>query len=175
MVTLSLDSLNSFFTEPVEDASTFQGNARIKAIGYARATGLRCIADDSGLSVDALGGAPGIYSARFAGFGSNREERDKANNELLLKKMKDVPEDKRTARFVCAMCVADPDGSIIIESTGLLEGFITTSPSGNNGFGYDPLLFIPKANKTSAELTASEKNAISHRGEAIRHIASFFI
>tara|TARA_B100001750_G_C15342886_1_gene513173 strand:- start:258 stop:887 length:630 start_codon:yes stop_codon:yes gene_type:complete len=174
IVTFSLDSLDGSFKEPIENASTFRGNAKIKAVGYAKATGRRCIADDSGLSVDALGGEPGVYSARFAGIGENREERDKANNELLLKKMKGVPKAKRSARFVCAMCVADPDGSIIVESTGLLEGFIATSPSGTNGFGYDSLLFIPEVNKTSAELEADEKNAISHRGEAVRHIASYF-
>ena len=98
-----LDSLDTTYTEPVEDADTFEGNAKLKAVGYAKATGIRCMADDSGLSVDALNGKPGVYSARFAGVGETRDERDKANNDLLLEMLVEVPANKRTARFVCAV------------------------------------------------------------------------
>ena len=166
-----LDSLNESFPEPVEDSDTFSGNAKIKAVEYARVTGRRCIADDSGLVVDALGGKPGVLSARFSGLGSNSEERDAANNVLLLKLMKDVPANKRSARFVCAICIADPDGTIVTQTTGTFEGVIGTAPCGKNGFGYDPLLFVPEANKTSAQMTPEEKNERSHRGEAVRKFA----
>lgn len=138
---------------------------------YARATGQRCLADDSGLAVDALGGAPGVRSARYAGVGATRSERDRANNERLLRAIADVPPAKRTARFVCAMCVADPDGSVIAEAEGTFDGVITDQPAGSNGFGYDPLLYLPDEGCTSAELTPDEKNARSHRGEAVRAIA----
>ena len=165
-----LDSLDTTYTEPVEDADTFEGNAKLKAIGYAKATGIRCMADDSGLSVDALNGKPGVYSARFAGVGETRDERDKANNDLLLEMLVEVPANKRTARFVCAICVADPDGTILAESTGTFEGVIGFTPIGENGFGYDPLFFVPTANKTSAQMSPDEKNAQSHRGDAVRKI-----
>ncbi len=171
---VGLDSLPNTFDEPVEDADTFEGNARLKARGYALAAGKRCMADDSGLAVDALGGKPGVYSARFAGTGETREQRDAANNDLLLEKLKDIPAELRTARFVCAICVADPDGTIVGESMGFFEGLIDSEPKGTNGFGYDPLLFVPSANKTSAEMTPEEKNTCSHRGEAVRNIISCF-
>ena len=171
---LGLDALPESYDEPAEDADTFEGNARLKAMGYAQVTGKRCMADDSGLSVDALGGKPGIFSARFAGIGATRDERDTANNELLLQQLRDVPTEKRTARFVCAICVADPDGTIIGESTGTFEGVIGTEPRGSNGFGYDPLLFVPDANKTSAEMTPEEKNSRSHRGKAVHNIITYF-
>lgn len=171
---VGLDSLDQTYPEPVEDANTFEGNARLKAIGYARATSLRCMADDSGLEVDALDGKPGVFSARFAGVEGTREERDAANNNLLLTLMHNVPEGERDARFVCAICVADPDGTIVAQSTGTFDGVITMLPRGDNGFGYDPLLFVKDANKTSAEMTSEEKHALSHRGEAVRHIANCF-
>jgi len=171
---MSLDSLDIKVVEPVEDADTFAGNAKLKALGYAVATDLRCMADDSGLEVDALEGQPGVYSARFAGIGTTREERDKANNALLLQKLQSIPENKRAARFVCAICIADPDGTIIGESTGTFDGIITSEPRGTNGFGYDPLLYIPEAQKTSAEMTSQEKNSCSHRGEAVRNIMTCF-
>lgn len=171
---LGLDSLKIEIEEPVEDADSFAGNAKLKALGYAVVAGLRCMADDSGLVVDALDGEPGVYSARFAGIGTTREERDAANNALLLQKLKSIPEDKRTARFVCAICIADPDGTIVGESTGTFDGVITSEPRGSNGFGYDSLLYIPDAIKTSAELTSQEKNARSHRGEAVRNIMKCF-
>ncbi len=171
---IGLDSLSSTFQEPVEDSDTFAGNARIKALSYAQVTGLRCMADDSGLVVDALGGAPGVHSARFAGVGTNREERDKANNLLLLKRLQDVPSELRTARFVCSICIADPDGSIVAESDGTLEGMITVKPEGSNGFGYDPLLYVPDAGMTSAQMLPDEKNLRSHRSAAIHSILKHF-
>ena len=172
---LGLDSLPKVYDEPTEDAETFEGNARLKAVGYAKATGKRCMADDSGLAVDALDGRPGVLSAWFAGAGDTREQRDAANNALLIEKLKDVPTQQRTARFVCAMCVADPDGTIVGESKGFFEGVIGTELKGTNGFGYDPLLFVPSANKTSGEMSSEEKNNCSHRGEAVRNIISCFV
>jgi XTP/dITP diphosphohydrolase len=167
-----LDSIDAHIDEPVEDADTFEGNASLKAISYAKATGVRCMADDSGLWVDALDGEPGIFSARYAGKGETREEKDEENNALLLQRMQDIPPLQRTARFVCAVCVADPDGTIVAQSSGTFEGIIGFIAQGENGFGYDPLFFVPSANKTSAQLSPEEKNAQSHRGDAIRAISS---
>ena len=110
---VDLASLSESFDEPLEDALTFAGNARLKALGYAANTGRVCVADDSGLSVDALDGRPGVMSARFAGSIGTRDERDAANNAMLLALMDGVPDDKRSARFECAVCVADPNGTII--------------------------------------------------------------
>ena len=166
-----LGSVGRDLPEPEEDGETFEANARIKAIAYAGMTGRRCLADDSGLEVDALDGAPGVRSARFAGVGSTRAERDAANNALLLERLRGVPAARRHARFVCAMCVADPDGTIVAESRGTFPGVILDAPRGTNGFGYDPLLFLPAEGRSSAELTADEKNARSHRGHAARLIA----
>jgi len=157
--------------EPVEDGDTFEANARIKAFYYAKQTGQTCLADDSGLEVDALNGQPGIYSARYAGLGETRQEQYTANNEKLLRELKDIPDEKRTARFVCAMCLADPDQTILAESRGTMEGRIAHVPQGSNGFGYDPLLYIPEIKSTAAELSSEEKNARSHRGAATRKIA----
>ena len=168
---LGLESLNIMPPEPVEDADTFAGNARLKAIGYAAATAQRCLADDSGLEVDALGGAPGVYSARFAGTGETREERDAANNAKLLVSMTGVPDGERGARFVCCMCLADADGSIVAETRGEFEGVIGREPRGGYGFGYDPLLVLPEG-VTSAELLPEEKNRRSHRAEATRALAA---
>ena len=157
--------------EPVEDADTFEGNARIKAIAYARATGRIALADDSGLEVDALGGAPGVLSARFAGVEGDRETRDRANNELLVGRLAGTSEAERTARFVCAMCLANPEGEILAETRGTFGGVIVLEPRGTNGFGYDPHLHLPEEGRTSAELTPEEKNARSHRGAATRSMA----
>lgn len=157
--------------EPVEDGATFEENARIKAIAYAKATHMLCLADDSGLEVDALGGAPGIHSARYAGVGGSRAQRDAANNAKLLRELKNVPPSKRTARFVCAMCLADQDGNVLAQTRGTFEGVITDHPAGTNGFGYDPLLYLPDRACTSAQLSAAEKNARSHRGHAARQMA----
>jgi len=168
---LSLDDAGAGdLPEPIEDADTFAGNAAIKAIAYAKATGRVCLADDSGLEVDALGGAPGVYSARYAGTGDTRAERDAANNAKLLGALAHVPDEKRAARFVCAMCVADPAGTIIATSRGTFDGVIGHAPRGANGFGYDPLLVLPDG-RTSAELSSDEKNARSHRGAALQSLA----
>jgi len=113
-------------------------------------------------------------SARFAGSIGTRDEMDAANNAMLLALMEDVPDDKRSARFECAVCVADPSGTIIAESHGTFEGVISREPAGENGFGYDPLLYLPEVQKTSAQLSSQEKNARSHRGEAVQKIASCF-
>ncbi|MFG0275358.1 MAG: RdgB/HAM1 family non-canonical purine NTP pyrophosphatase [Phycisphaerales bacterium] len=156
--------------EPVEDADTFAGNAQIKAVAYAAALGRPCLADDSGLEVDALNGAPGVHSARYAGEGDSRAERDSANNAKLLREMASVPDDRRDARFLCCMCLAAPDGAILAESRGTFGGVIGRAPKGEHGFGYDPLLILEDG-RTSAELPPDEKNARSHRGEALRAIA----
>ncbi|MFZ4749187.1 MAG: RdgB/HAM1 family non-canonical purine NTP pyrophosphatase [Phycisphaerales bacterium] len=153
--------------EPEEDGATFEENARIKAVAYAKALGVTVLADDSGLEVDALGGAPGVHSARYAGIGETRAERDAANNAKLLRALAGVPQARRTARFVCVLSVARPDGSIVAEARGHFEGFIGEAPRGANGFGYDPLLVLADG-RTSAELTSAEKNARSHRGNALR-------
>jgi XTP/dITP diphosphohydrolase len=158
--------------EPEEDGETFADNARLKARYYARHLGERCLAEDSGLVVDALGGAPGVRSARYAGVGGERAERDARNNAKLLADIAGVPAAARTARFVCAMCLADPDGAVVAETSGSYDGMITSSPRGQNGFGYDPLLLLPDLGKTSAELSPEEKNARSHRGKAARAMAA---
>jgi XTP/dITP diphosphohydrolase len=153
--------------EPEEDGATFEENARIKAVAYARALGETVLADDSGLEVDALGGAPGVHSARYAGIGATREERDRANNAKLLAALESVPDALRTARFVCVLSIARADGTIVAESRGTFEGVIGRAPRGTNGFGYDPLLILEDG-RTSAELSSAEKNARSHRGNALR-------
>jgi len=155
--------------EPEEDGATFEENARIKARAYASALGRMVLADDSGLEVDALGGAPGVHSARYAGIGATREERDRANNTKLLAALSNVPDAQRTARFVCVLSIARPEGTIVAESRGTFDGMIGRAPRGSNGFGYDPLLVLEDG-RTSAELSPDEKNARSHRGNALRLI-----
>lgn len=160
----------SDIAEIKEDGSTFVENARKKAIGYAKATGLWTIADDSGLVVDALGGEPGVKSARFSGEKSTNDDGtliDHRNIAKVLELLKGVPKEKRTARFFCCLCLASPE-QILIETEGTLKGLITNKEIGKNGFGYDPIFFVPHLNKTVAQLTAEEKNAISHRGNALR-------
>lgn len=158
--------------EVLEDGATFAENAQKKALGYAKATGHWTIADDSGLVIDALDGAPGIHSARFSGQpekNSNRTLIDHRNIEKVLQLMAGTPTEKRTARFICSLCLANPE-KVLIQSQGALEGIITTEPTGTAGFGYDPVMFVPDKNKTVAQLTPEEKNAISHRGNAIRKL-----
>jgi len=153
-----------------EDGQTFAENARKKAAGYAKAAGLWTIADDSGLVVDALDGEPGVKSARFSGAkDKNRTLLDHKNMAKVLKLLEGVPKEKRAARFVCYLCLASPD-KILAETEGKLEGLITEREIGENGFGYDPIFFVSGLNKTVAQLTADEKNAISHRGNAIRKL-----
>jgi XTP/dITP diphosphohydrolase len=168
---LGLAEVNEI-TEIAEDGRTFAENACKKALGYAKATGLWAIADDSGLVVDALDGAPGVKSARFSGEKLNDADRtliDHRNIAKVLELLKDVPKEKRTARFVCRLCLASPE-RILIETEGTLEGMITDREIGENGFGYDPIFFVPRLNKTVAQLTGEQKNAISHRGNAIRKL-----
>lgn len=167
---IGLAAINQPPEEPEETGSTFAANARLKAIYYAKALNQPCLADDSGLEVDALDGAPGVISARYAGEGQTRAERDEANNAKLLRELAalDLPLEKRAARFVCAMCFADANGNILYETRGTFDGFVNDEPRGDNGFGYDPLLFLPDVNCTSAELPPVEKNARSHRGAAAR-------
>lgn len=155
-----------------EDGSTFAENARKKALGYAKASGLWTLADDSGLVVDALGGEPGVKSARFSGQKAKESDRtliDHRNIAKVLELLKGVPAEKRTARFVCCLCLASPE-KVLAETEGTLEGFITEREIGTGGFGYDPIFFVPRLGKTVAQLAAEEKNAISHRGQAIRKL-----
>jgi XTP/dITP diphosphohydrolase len=159
--------------EPVEDADTFEGNARIKAVYYARALALPCVAEDSGLEVDALAGAPGVYSARYAGSSGDRDQRDRANNEKLLQELARLGPVDRSARFVCALCLVDAQGRVLFETRGSYAGVIAEAPRGSKGFGYDPLLFLPELGRTSAELSPEQKNARSHRGAAARALASY--
>ena len=157
-------------TEIKEDGETFAENARKKAVGYAKQTGLWTLADDSGLVVDALGGEPGVKSARFSG--AKDKERtllDHKNMAKVLKLLEEVPSEKRTARFVCCLCLANAE-TVLIETEGKLEGVIAEREEGANGFGYDPIFFVPKLGKSVAQLTSEEKNAISHRGNAIRKL-----
>lgn len=150
-------------TEAEENGSTFLENARIKAESGCKESGIPCIADDSGLCVDALNGEPGVFSARYSGEHGD----DNGNNEKLLFNLKDVPDEKRTARFVCAICVSFPDGSEIT-AEGACEGKIGYEYRGNNGFGYDPLFMV--GDKSFAELSATEKDAVSHRGNALKNL-----
>lgn len=146
----------------VEDADTFSGNALKKARSVRDFTGEVSLADDSGLVVDALNGEPGVYSARYGGEGLSDAERYK----LLLENMKGIENPGRTARFVCVIAVAFPDGREFI-TEGAVEGEIAESPSGDNGFGYDPVFYLPEFEKTMAEIPISVKNGISHRGRAL--------
>lgn len=145
-----------------ETGTTFEENSRIKAEAIFKATGIAAIADDSGLCVDALGGEPGVYSARYGGEGLD----DEGRVELLLKNMKDVPDEKRTARFVCVITMVSSDG--IITARGECEGVINHAPKGENGFGYDPVFYMKEYGKTTAEMSPDEKNAVSHRGKALK-------
>jgi len=160
--------------EPLEDGLTFADNARLKALHYARATGHWCLADDSGLVVDALGGAPGVHSARYARDEFDREVDRRtqagANNARLLRELAGVGPERRTARFVCHLALADRD-RVLLEASGSVEGIITDSPRGEGGFGYDPLFLVPEAGLTAAEMTPDRKNALSHRGKAVRAFA----
>jgi len=161
--------------EPAETGDTFAANARDKATYYARATGHWCVADDSGLVVDALGGRPGVYSARYAADrcdpDAGRDVVDAANNAKLLDELADVPDERRTARFVCALALSDGE-TILIETDGTVEGRIARTERGSNGFGYDPLFHLPSRGVTTAELPPDAKNAISHRGQATRRFAT---
>lgn len=153
--------------QPVEeDGQSFAENARRKAAGYARQIGQWVLADDSGLLVDALGGRPGVYSARYAGPGAD----DAANRRKLLAELAEVPLEKRTARFECHLALADPTGAIRAEAAGQCRGRITFAERGQQGFGYDPLFEILEYHRTFGELGPVAKGRLSHRGRAIQHI-----
>lgn len=158
--------------EVEEDGLTFAENACKKALYYSQATGLWTIADDSGLAIDALGGEPGVRSARYSGLHPEKNDRtliDYRNIEKVLGLLEAVPEEARTARFVCCLALASPE-SILAETEGVFEGIISEQPMGENGFGYDPIFFVPGLNKTVAQIDQKQKNAISHRGSAIRKL-----
>jgi len=149
--------------EAIESGATFVENAELKARHYAGLTGLVTLAEDSGIEVDALGGAPGVYSARFAG----RHGDDAANNAKVIELLRDVPAEKRTGRFRCVCVLASAD-TLIATAEGTIEGRILDWPRGTGGFGYDPLFYVPELGCTTAEISREEKNRISHRGKALR-------
>lgn len=162
---LSLDDVG--VGQDVEETGrTFRENSVLKARAYAAETGLLTLADDSGLEVDALDGAPGVYTARYGGEGLTAVQR----YQKLLNDIKTVPEPRRTARFRCVIVLAAPDGTILGESEGVCEGRIALEPVGDNGFGYDPVFYLPQFNKTMAQLPAAQKHQISHRGQAVQAI-----
>jgi len=152
-----------------EKTGSYQENAIAKAVTWAKATGLITLADDSGLEVDALGGAPGPVSARYGGLETDRER-----YELLLKKMEGIPWPRRTARFRCVIAIAYPDGEVHTFE-GVMEGLIALEPKGEHGFGYDPVFFLPELGKTVAQLTLEEKNRLSHRAQAARKARDFLL
>ena len=155
------------FDEPVEDEPTFEGNALLKARAGVAATGLPTLADDSGLCVDALNGMPGVLSARWSG----PPKSDERNNELLLAQLADVPDERRRAHFACAVAVVHPDGrELVVE--GRMDGHVIREVRGAGGFGYD-VLFVAddRPGVTTAELSRADKDAISHRGKALREVA----
>ncbi len=155
-----------------ETGTTFSENARIKADAIAKATGLVAVADDSGLEVDALDKAPGVYSARYADHDADLAgiaNRDQRNNAKLLRELRDVPEERRTARFRCVIVACAPSGASL-EAEGAYEGRIALEPAGDNGFGYDPLFYDPGLGMTAAQMEKEQKNARSHRGQALRKL-----
>jgi len=163
-------SLNELppIAEPLEDQPTFSGNAIKKAQHYAAATGLLCLADDSGLCVDVLGGAPGVLSARYAGEPCD----DAANNQKLVAALAGIALERRTARFVCSMALASPQ-AVLTVVTDEVRGLIVDEPRGTNGFGYDPHFFLPELGKTTAELSMQHKSQLSHRGKATRQMTEW--
>jgi XTP/dITP diphosphohydrolase len=165
-VGLQLSTLADFpqAIEVVEDGDTFAANAALKAVGQARHLGLWVLGEDSGLMVDPLGGAPGVYSARFSGENAS----DESNNRLLLQRLGDLPLEQRGAGYVCHMTVSDPSGAIHAESEGVCRGRILFSGRGTNGFGYDPLFEIIEYHRTFGELSPLVKSCLSHRARAAR-------
>lgn len=168
---IELISLERFpgIEQAEEDGATFEENASKKALHVRERTGLATLADDSGLEVEALGGRPGILSARFAGEHATHAE----NNEKLLALLAGVPPEKRRARFVCVAALAVPGGDLVFRR-GEIAGYIAERPAGSGGFGYDPLFFVPRFGKTIAELDEGTKNRVSHRAKAFRKIAKVF-
>lgn len=160
-----IDAATAGAPDVVESGTTFEENALLKARAVAEATGMPAVADDSGLAVDVLGGAPGIFSARWSG----RHGDDSANLQLLLKQLADIPADRRSARFVCAAALAVPGGADVVKR-GELEGVLLGEPRGEGGFGYDPVLQPQGMDRSCAELAPEEKNAISHRAKAFAEL-----
>lgn len=179
---IGLDSFDQSFPEPEEDGETFLVNATIKAIAYAKATGMHCLADDSGLIVDALDGRPGVISSHYAFDGETegdaadmtRDQRDVLNGQRVLGELRGVADEKRTARFTCTMVLADPSGAVLASTVGAFEGRIGREdqvPMGENGFGYDPLFLVgPDFERTSAQMSPVEKNEVSHRAKAVNQM-----
>jgi XTP/dITP diphosphohydrolase len=164
---LEISGLEKLASEDLETGSTFEENALLKARYYHRQTGLVTMADDSGLEVEALGGAPGVRSARYAG----PDATDQQRTRYLLEQMKEIAAGRRDARFVCSAALAWEGGERVF--TGTAEGLILTEPRGSGGFGYDPVFFYPPLGKTFAELSVEEKWQVSHRGQAFRLLASW--
>ena len=158
------------FTAVEETGATFLANACLKAEGYAKQFNTWALADDSGLEVDALEGKPGVHSARWAELNAAGKG-DADNNALLLRQLQLVPDDRRTARFVCVLALADPQGRVVLTAQDQVDGMLLHAPRGEGGFGYDPLFLVPSLGRTTAELPAGEKHAISHRGKALRRLA----
>jgi XTP/dITP diphosphohydrolase len=152
--------------EPEETGATFAENAAIKAVSAAKVTGQWALADDSGIAIDALGGRPGVYSARWAGPGSGAAQWI----AKTIAELENVPGPERTARYICALALADPSGVVVATSEGTFEGRISDVPRGSGGFGYDPIFLVEgdSRNRTAAELSSEEKHALSHRGKAVR-------
>jgi XTP/dITP diphosphohydrolase len=153
---------------PEEPGPTFLDNAVAKALYYHRATCLPAVGEDSGLEVDALDRAPGVYSARWMGEDTSYDEK----NARLIEKLNGLPQEKRTARYVCAVALADKEG-VIFEAVETVEGVIAETPRGQGGFGYDPIFYYPPFGRTMAEATAEEKNRVSHRGKAMARLREF--
>jgi XTP/dITP diphosphohydrolase len=170
---LGLDDVTPY-DEPAETEPTFEGNARLKALAAVEATGLPSLADDSGICVDALNGMPGVLSARWAGLAdADGATKDRANNDLLLAQLGDVPDERRTAQFRCSVVFAQPTAGGVVEhaAEGVMPGRVIREMRGTGGFGYDVLFCADGYDLTTAELPAEEKDAISHRGKALRAIA----
>lgn len=166
---LGLDDVTGY-PEPAETERSFEGNALLKARACVAATGLPALADDSGIAVDLLNGMPGVRSARWAGPGAS----DQQNLDLLIAQLADTDPAERTARFVCAVAYTDPDGTEhVLRDT--MEGTLVSQPRGGNGFGYDPIFVTDGNTRTNAELSAAEKDAISHRGKAVRAMLQWLV
>ena len=166
---VSINEMN-ITTDVEENGTTFEENSLIKARAISKLTGLPALADDSGLKVDYLNGEPGIYSARYLGRDTDYDYK----NNYIIEKLKDAKDEERSARFVCVISLVLPDGREFVKK-GVMEGRIGYEIKGENGFGYDPIFYLPQYGKTSAEISAKEKNKISHRGKALREMKEIII
>jgi XTP/dITP diphosphohydrolase len=167
-------SAHKDLTPPEETGATFRANACLKASYYAAAIGQWTLADDSGLEVDAIDRKPGVVSARWAEL-HDAGKGDQANNTLLLKQLDAVPDEKRTARFVCVLALADPQGRIVLTTRETVEGKLLRALRGTGGFGYDPLFMVEELGKTTAELAPADKHRVSHRGKAMRRLHELIV